>query len=561
MSAFVDDLFHRALRSAIGLSQHRRYRHLLQSATDPRSAQSDVLRTVLAKNEATEFGAAHQFDTIRGQDEYRRAVPVQSYEDLRPLIECQELTGRPCLTIERPVYFNRTSGTVARPKHIPLTAGGLRRIRGFQRLSAYNQSRKSDVFRGRVFGITGAAVEGRMDGGTPYGSASGLLYENQSRFVKSRYVLPNWVSKIEDYDTRYLVMATLGVAERDVSGVATANPSTLVRLLATINDNVDTILRAVATGVLPDQEILASSQGVRPKVLCANPRRARSLTRLAERSGSLSYADIWPDLAGLATWTAGSCGVPLHSLRDSLPVQTKVIELGYVSSEFHSTLNVDIERNVCLPTLNDGVFEFVERRKREQGKADFLGLHEIQDDEEYYIFITTPEGLYRYDMNDIVRVTGRVANTPTLTFVQKGQGVTSITGEKLHENQALDAVAALLKDHNIRSHFFVMLADQSEASYTLFIEMLDCESDHGEELALELDARLRTLNIEYGSKRDSGRLAPTRIRILREGSADAYRRDRVAHGQRDAQFKFLHLQYAHECRFDFDAHTQDQGAQ
>ena len=43
-------------------------------------------------------------------------------------------------------------------------------------------------------------------------------------------------------------------------------------------------------------------------------------------------------------------------------------------------------------------------------------------------------------MNDIVRVTGRLHATPLLAFVQKGKGVTSLTGEKLYESQVLEAV-------------------------------------------------------------------------------------------------------------------------
>ena len=72
-------------------------------------------------------------------------------------------------------------------------------------------------------------------------------------------------------------------------------------------------------------------------------------------------------------------------------------------------------------------FEFVEREKHESGGGDFLDLHELEDGREYYVFVTTGEGLYRYDMNDIVRVNGRFFATPALEFVQKGKGVTNIT--------------------------------------------------------------------------------------------------------------------------------------
>jgi hypothetical protein len=156
-------------------------------------------------------------------------------------------------------------------------------------------------------------------------------------------------------------------------------------------------------------------------------------------------------------------------------------------------------------------------------------------------------------MNDIVRVTGKVNDTPTFEFVQKGKGVTSITGEKLYEAQVLEAVMPVLDDHGIRPDFFVMLADQETAGYTLFVEAKRSDAENRPDPADELDRRLRSLNIEYDGKRSSGRLALLRIRWLANGTGDRYRESRVADGQRDAQFKYLHLQYAHECKFDFDA--------
>ena len=83
-------------------------------------------------------------------------------------------------------------------------------------------------------------------------------------------------------------------------------------------------------------------------------------------------------------------------------------------------------------------------------------------------------------------------------------------------------------------------------------------SDNGIDAAIcnDLDQRLPASNIEYDGKRESGTLLPLTVRRLRAGTGEEYRRRRVAEGQRDAQFKFLHLQYAHECSFDFDSFAE-----
>ena len=541
---------------ALKLTQSRRHRMLVEGAKHPRDVQLALLRRIMSDNAATEFGRDHGFSKVSDAADYRQSTPVQTYEDLRPLIERQELTGERCLTIEPPVYYHRTSGTVGAPKNIPVTASGLKQMKRDQKLGAYVWSRDSAVLSGKGFAISGQAVEGRMEGGTPFGSASGLLYQSQSRLVRSRYVLPPEIADMEDYESRYLAMVIYGLAEAGVTGIATANPSTFLRLLSVADKYAESILEAIATGCMPDQDSFPAP--VRHG-LKASPSRAAYLANCLESAGRFTYIDIWPELKGVVTWTGGSCGTALSGLSGFLPDDIPVIELGYLASEFRGTLNIDARRNVCLPTFFETYFEFAERGAWEMGRSDFLGLHELEDGGEYYVFVTTPDGLYRYDMNDIVRVGGMVHHTPTLDFVQKGKGTTSITGEKLTESQALDAVPTVLSRRNVHQRFFIVLADEDAAGYTLFLE----SDSHGSSsrdsvaaIASEIDSRLCKLNLEYEAKRKSGRLVPLEVRWLRSGTGDQYRAVCVESGQRDTQFKYLHLQYARECRLDFAALTE-----
>jgi len=535
------------VRAAVRFAYGRSYRALLDATKDPRAVQADLLRRIVAANADTDFGREHGFTRVRTVADFRAAVPVQDYEALRPHVEHQERSGDRCLTADPPVYYHRTSGTLGKPKDIPVTAAGLRRIKDNQRLLTHTLALGTRAFEGKVFGITGQAVEGRMAGGTAYGSASGLLYKEHSRLVRRRYVLPAETADIDDYEGRYFVMAVYGLAEPAVSCVGTANPSTLVRLQTLIQERTEALLRAVHDGALPGSP---SSGSMSP---APNPARAAVLARVLAAKGILTYADIWPNLRAVVTWTGGSCKIPLARLAGSLPPGVAVVELGYLASEFQGTVNLDAGKNLCVPTLCDTLFEFVERDSRETGRDDFLSLHELVEGREYYVFVTTLDGLYRYDMNDIVRVTGRLNGTPCLEFVQKGKGVTSITGEKLYEGQVVDAVMATAARLGVAAEFFVMLADEEASGYTLFIESGPSTPAAGVELADALDRGLRETNVEYEAKRDSGRLAPVRVQWLAPGAGAAYRAERVAQGQRDAQFKYLHLQYARECAFDFAA--------
>ena len=540
-----------ALRAALSLKYDGRYQSLLNATGNPRNVQNALLRRILVSNANSHFGARHNFRRIRDFREYRNAVPVKTYEDLRKYVETQDRTGTPYLTADRPVYYHRTSGTLGAAKDIPLTRAGIERVKRNQQLFAYSVVRGTRAFEGKVLGITGQAVEGLMPSGLPYGSASGLLYKRMSKLVRKKYVLPADVADIPDYDLRYFATAAFALAESNVTGVGTANPSTLVRILDLIQSEPEALIAAIREGRLPEGADLPEESR-----LTRNPSRARELERLLAARGALDYACIWPNLKGIMTWTGGSCSVPLRRLADSIPAGTSIIELGYIASELQGTVNINAAENVCVPTLLDNFFEFVGREAREAGGKDFLLLDELEEGREYYVFVTTQDGLYRYDMNDIVRVTRMINATPCLEFVQKGKGVTSITGEKLYEKQVLDAVMAATARFDTSPEFFVMLADQEAAMYTLYLEASKRQQYQAPDLARAVDRGLREANIEYANKRASGRLAPVEIRRLRPGTGGAFRADRVAAGQRDSQFKYLHLQYAHECPFDFDAHAE-----
>ena len=156
-------------------------------------------------------------------------------------------------------------------------------------------------------------------------------------------------------------------------------------------------------------------------------------------------------------------------------------------------------------------------------------------------------------MNDLVAVEGRLAATPLLRFVQKGRGVTSITGEKLYEGQFLDAMQELDSQH--RAVFYLLLADEDASRYVLYLESSGaCEA---EAFSDALDQALASRNIEYRDKRASGRLAPPVVHLLRAGAGDAYKQQGLARGQREGQFKYLALQYRRECAFEFDAWSLD----
>jgi hypothetical protein len=554
------DLRSRVIRTVVALKGRRAERRLARDARDPEAVQLAVLRRILAAQAWTVYGAWHRFAEIRDVDGFRERVPVNDYEALRPWIERQDRDGRPHLSAARPVSYAVTSGTTGAPKYIPILPSTLAGQKRIQDLFLHKLlEARPRVLDGHILAIVSPATEGRMPGsGLPFGSTSGQMYETAPSLVRAKYVVPSPVFGVGDYDTKYLLILRLALQHRDLSYITTANPSTLVRLVELLREHRDALLRDLEQGGFHRMEALAPE--VRDSLrgrLEPRPERACELRALAANARRLRLRDVWPELQAVGVWTGGSSSIFFEALRGELAEHTLVRDVGYLSSEFRGAVPISSRTNAGIPSFQQNFFEFVRRDEWDAGEKRFLGLHQLVDGEQYYVFVTTDCGLYRYHMNDIVQVDGRYERVPLLRFVQKGKGVTNISGEKLYEAQVLAAVSKVEAAHGLASRFYVMAADERDARYRLCYEPSEETSERAcqeaEAFAADLDAALAEGNLEYAAKRASGRIRTPHVLVLRAGSFDRYKRSCLARGQREGQFKVVALQYARELHFDFEA--------
>src|SRR4029077_2702407 len=126
----------------------------------------------------------------------------------------------------------------------------------------------------------------------------------------------------------------------------------------------------------------------------------------------------------------------------------------------------------------------------DEGHPSFRTLGELERGRQYYVLITTASGLYRYFMNDLVEATEFFRETPLLRFIQKGKGVTSLTGEKLYEAQTIESVCRVASRCGFASSFFMMVADEQASAYRLFVESGDREPPDAHMVAAQVDHRL-----------------------------------------------------------------------
>lgn len=543
------------LKIGFALIALRHWLPLKKAVRSAAAVQERALRKILQQNRDTEFGKHNGFSNITSISDYQQLCPVQTYDSLQPYIEAQDGTGNQAITTEAASFYAKTSGTTGAAKLLPVTPTMLAQIGRQQALAGYLQYRACPrAFRGALLGITGAAEEERDDIGRLVGSISGVMYEMLPWLMKRKFILPSAVFGIKDHLTKYLLILRLALAENGITYIATANPSTLVLLLELAHKHREELLSGIETGLwpadrrLPPEVVEAVKRKLRP-----NRARAAELRQLFAINEQVQIRDIWPHADLLATWTGGNCRIPLQTIKAQLPAQAVVMDLGFLASECRVTLTVDSGTAAGLPVFQDYFFEFVERSHWEDKQPEFLTIERLAVGTEYYIFVTTTGGLYRYDMNDIVRVTGRWHEAPLIEFLQKGRGVTNITGEKLYETQVTQATADTAAQCSLVIPFFMALADRDAGRYELYLELGGSAAPQPEELSHLIDENLCQQNEEYRQKRASGRLKSVQVWLLKAGTATLYRAHMVQNGQKDGQFKAVCLAYKDEVGFDLQA--------
>jgi len=81
--------------------------------------QENILKSLLKTGRITEFGKDARLEQVNGYEEYKQAVPIRDYEQLRPYIDKIKEGKHNILWKGQPIYFAKTSGNISRSPKIP----------------------------------------------------------------------------------------------------------------------------------------------------------------------------------------------------------------------------------------------------------------------------------------------------------------------------------------------------------------------------------------------------------------------------------------------------------
>ncbi|MCG3172835.1 MAG: hypothetical protein GMKNLPBB_00994 [Myxococcota bacterium] len=518
-----------------------------EAAARPNEVQTEKLLDILKRNSSSTYGMKYDFRSIKSVDDYRAKVPVVRYEDIQPYVD-RMCKGESGVLVSEPVnYFACSSGTTGRSKFIPITASFVEEYKNHQKLwfAVFGRSFPG-LIRGNWLTIVSNKIEGYTEGGAPYGSISRVLTVRESEIADKLATFPRGCFLIDDFDSKYYAILRIALSNR-VSVFSAVNPSTLIMFCKKLNQFRDELIQDVERGTLASW--LKIDAPLRRRIeskLKPDPRRARRLRQLVEKNGELRPKDVWPELCGLACWKGGSAGFYLRQFPrwfGDLPQ----LEFGFLATEGAFSTPLSTEGAKGVVAIRSHFYEFVPADIRDANPGDphppTLLAGDLETGKEYYVILTASNGLYRYDINDIVRVVGECGATPEIEFVHKGGNMLSITGEKVGESHVVRAVTAAAESAGVRLHGFSVSIRLDEIPRYVFAVEPDGAPSREllEKLLRGCDLQLKQVNMEYETKRDSGRLGEPLLLTLEQHAFEAHRKRRVAAGAPDAHIKHPYL--------------------
>jgi hypothetical protein len=526
-----------------------RLHRFLANARRARQVQRRALLRKIARHANSDFGREFGFPSMRTVEDFRRRMPVLTYEDHHPYM-CRVLCGETTALFApgtRVLMFAMTSGTTNEPKRLPITEELFREYRAGWRLwgaGVYGDHR--GLVSTKTLQLTSDWQRHRAPCGVPCGQISGLAATTRPKIAENIFLPPAIVARIHETTEKHYTALRFALESSRVGMIITANPSTLVEFARRANQQSESLIRDIYNGTLSCDVPREIRAALARRIARRRPKRARELERLVEHHGCLLPKHAWPRLSVIAVWTGGSIGVFLPKLAD-LYGTTAIRDHGLSASEGRMTIPLADGTPAGILDFYHHYFEFIPVEEHGGTNPTVLEAHELEEGQDYFILLTTSGGLYRYDVHDVVRCVGFKGEAPLLEFLNKGKNFSNLAGEKISEHQVIQAVKQGFQDLRLPIDTFTLAPVMGEKPrYVLLVEP-QVHRNRGSELARRVQFHLEQINEEYLEKSLSQRLLPIEVGVVPSGTWDTMRREKTA--QRGNFEEYKHACLVNDLRF------------
>jgi len=535
------------------------YRRFLAACRNPLVAQAERLQRILRQAADTDIGRQHDFtglslegDPVRLIQQFQARVPVRTHREMRSDLDAVYAGDWNRLCPSRPVFFSMTAGSTGRFKYVPVTAELRREIRAASLVFYGAIEQACPALRGlRSQFLVGSGEGGMSPGGVPQGFASGFNYQNLPGILRDKFVLPYWIFTLPDAEDRSYAAGRILAGDRRLGSLSAISPVNLINLRQSLERNADLLFADIAAGTLTlrGKPAVAGAFRTRP-----DPVLASSLEQSWRKNGTLPHALLFPSLQLLVCWQGGNMSYYLPEL-DTCFEGARHFEFPISASEGVFAIPHRVDRAGGILAVTSHFLEFL---PDDPGTAPSPALRadQLREGRQYRIVLTNSGGLYRYDMEDIIRVRGFYRRTPIIEFVCRADRQVSVANERVTE---LDVTIAMQATSQRRGAWFpeFLFVPCSDRRYRVLVDGEASaafagppDSDPVRAFAIDLDRQLRVASRGYDFERDDALLEPLEVVLTAPGELRDYLRQRIG-DQRlpNAQLKPIHLTN------QFDLHT------
>lgn len=491
--------------------------------------QSAYLLKLLHENCDTAYGRHYGFRSIDTVRAYQQRVPITNYEDYLSSVRCIRQGQPNILTAAEVKLLEPTSGTSSATKLIPYTDRLRAEFQNGIGAWVYNLFKTYPaLLAGKAYwSITpNLQAERRTDDILPIGfNEDGEYFGRvEKRLIDRIMVGPAELAALSEVETfRYVTLLFL-VSESELRMLSVWNPSYLDLILKTMDTWADRIVEDIRRGdIRPPGPISDPLFHLLKKKLKKNPKRATviedAVKKWRNKDVSHPWIEIWPHLTLISCWADGWANPSVSSIQKRFPgvvIQPK----GLLATEALITFPLERKFSHKLQHVLSITSHFYEFEEQDDSRVKLS--HELEIGKEYTVIVSTGGGLYRYRLNDRVRVEGHFRQAPLLRFIGKTEGVSDLYGEKVHEDHLRRTLATVFRKYDCRPEFY-FVAPQFYAGvcrYTLFLESPHTDSNDST-LQKEIEQSLLH-NFHYDYCRRLDQLGEFKIHRVPPGARDTY---------------------------------------
>ncbi|MEG2574309.1 MAG: GH3 auxin-responsive promoter family protein, partial [Bacteroides sp.] len=186
-----------------------RLKEIAYYETEADLIQEKVFKHLISKASNTEWGKKYNYDSIKSYEDFKRRIPIQTYDDIKPYVERMR-EGEQNILWSSPIqWFAKSSGTTNdKSKFLPVSKESLKDIHyrgGQDSVALYLQMNpESRFFSGKGLILGGSHSPNLNLKNSLVGDLSAILIQNVHPLVnyirvpsKEIALMDEWESKIE----------------------------------------------------------------------------------------------------------------------------------------------------------------------------------------------------------------------------------------------------------------------------------------------------------------------------------------------------------------------------